>query len=60
MIPLVNWTPDPIQGLAVTVNVRTPTGKPSLASGQPLQVEKRDGSVVYTLDLDAADALILR
>jgi hypothetical protein len=60
VIPLVNWTPDPISNLQVQVNIRVPVGRPSLASGQPLQAEKRDGSMVYTLDLDAADALILR
>jgi hypothetical protein len=60
VIPLVNWTPEPISGLQVAVNIRTPSRQASLASGNELKQAKVDGRTVYTLDLDAADALILR
>ncbi|MDA1017259.1 MAG: beta-galactosidase trimerization domain-containing protein, partial [Planctomycetota bacterium] len=59
-IPLINWTPQPVKGLEVTVSIATPKAKVSLASGGPVKVAEKDGSRVYTFDLDVADALILR
>ena len=56
LIPLVNWSKGPVKGLTVTVNLRVPTRKVALAGGGKVKVEKR----VFTLDLDVADALILR
>ena len=59
-IPLINWTPDPIVGLQVHVSIPAPTGRVSLASGRPVRVEKTDTGRRFILDLDVADALILR
>ena len=60
VIPLVNWLPDPVKGLTVTVSIKVPTAKVSLASGKPVKHRTEAGKTVFTLDLDVADALILR
>ncbi|MEK6235069.1 MAG: hypothetical protein N2C14_10175, partial [Planctomycetales bacterium] len=60
VIPLVNWTMKPVKGLQVTVSIPTPKSKATLASGRPVKMEEKDGSRVYTFDLDVADALMLR
>jgi hypothetical protein len=60
LIPLVNWTDGPVKGLIVRLNVDVPTAKVELASGKPVKTSKLAGKIVFTLDLDAADALILR
>ncbi len=60
VIPLVNWTAAPIEGLQVRVAIPAPSRSVSLASGRPVQVEQTDGGRVMTFDIDAADALILR
>ncbi len=60
VIPLINWNPQPIKGLTVTINLKVPTTKVSLASGNPVRHERKDGGLIFTLDLDVADALILR
>ncbi|MCS7045448.1 MAG: beta-galactosidase trimerization domain-containing protein, partial [Gemmataceae bacterium] len=58
VIPLINWTHQPIKGLKVAIHI--PTGRNvALASGGPVQMTT-DGAAVCTLDLDAADALIFR
>jgi hypothetical protein len=59
VIPLINWTRQPLKGLQVIVNVPGPWEKVTLASGGAVQVS-RDGNVTCTLDLDVADALIFR
>ncbi len=59
-IPLVNWTAQPVKGLAVVVSIATPTANVSLASGGAVTTAEDGGSRVYTFDLDVADALILR
>ena len=59
-VPLINWTPDPIAGLQVQVSIPAPSGRATLASGRPVQVEKTDHGRRFTLDLDVADTLILR
>jgi hypothetical protein len=59
VIPLINWSPTPVKGLTVTVRVEAPGASASLASGQPVRVERKDGARIFTLDLDVADALIL-
>ena len=59
-IPLVNWTGKPIRNLQVKVNIKTPTKQATLASGGDLKTEIVDGGRIYTLDIDSADALILR
>jgi hypothetical protein len=60
VVPLVNWTQQPISGLQVTISISTPTAKVSLASGRSVDVAETDNGRVYTFDLDVADALILR
>jgi hypothetical protein len=60
LIPLANWSGKPVKGLTVTVSIDVPTGKVELASGGPVQAAKNQGKTVFTLDLDVADALILR
>jgi len=42
------------------VSIPTPDKKVSLASGRAVKVDQVDGARVYTLELDVADALILR
>ncbi len=59
VIPLINWSPRPVKGLQVTVNVPAPLQKVSLASGNPVNVSQ-NGRVVCTLDLDVADTLVFR
>ncbi len=59
-IVLVNWSKGPVKGLAVTLNVDLPTSKVTLASGSEVQVGKEAGKTVLRLDLDVADAVILR
>jgi hypothetical protein len=56
VIPLVNWSGRPIRSLTVTVPIRIPAREVSLASGGAV---RRNGDT-FTLDLDVADALILR
>jgi hypothetical protein len=60
VIPLVNWSPAPLKGLTVTVRGVVPTAKVSLASGKPVKMAKENGKTTFTLDLEVADALILR
>ena len=60
VVPLVNWTAEPVKELEVTVSIGTPTRKALLASGGPVRVQEHDDWRVYTFDLDVADALILR
>ena len=60
VIPLINWTPHAIKDLVVTVNVDVPTNKIETASGTPVEVTIEADRVILTLDLDVADALILR
>jgi hypothetical protein len=60
VIPLVNWSKGPVKGLTVTVSLPVQAKTVTLASGRPVKVEKGDGKLVLTLDLDVADAVILR
>jgi hypothetical protein len=60
IIPLVNWTREPIKDLTLTLAIDVPTKQISLASGGPVNLETRDGKRVVTLHLDVADVLILR
>ena len=60
MIPLVNWTPKSLKQVLVKVHFPVPTQTVTLASGRPVQVERNGKMTIFTLDLDVADALILR
>jgi hypothetical protein len=58
VVPLVNWSGGPVKDLTVTVRVGGQPRDAKLASGRPLH--KGEKPNVYILDLDVADALILR
>jgi hypothetical protein len=60
VISLINWSGAPQKNLKVTVHVPVPAKQISLASGGAVTMNKEKGALVFTLDLDAADALILR
>jgi hypothetical protein len=60
VIPLVNWGAGPVKGLTVTVSIKVPTAKITLASGGAVKHRTERGKHIFTLDLDVADALILR
>lgn len=60
LIPLINWTPRPIKGLQVSLNVPGLGQNITLASGRSVSVSRETGVTVATLDLDVADALIIR
>ena len=60
LIPLVNWTSEPIKNLELTFNVPVPTADVSLASGKRVRTFRQHGKVAFALSLDVADALILR
>jgi len=60
VIPLINWTPEGIRGLKVTVHVPVSAGKVTLASGGAVKTTMANGRVECVLDLDVADALIFR
>ena len=59
-VVLNNWSGKPVKGLTVQLNVPAPANQVSLASGRPVQVKQEPWGSIYTLDLDVADALILR
>jgi hypothetical protein len=60
VIPLINWSRTPIKGLRVTLTAEAPEGEVRLASGRPFEASGKAGNRVFVLDLDVADALILR
>lgn len=60
VVPLVNWSGRPVRGLSVVVRGHAPAGEASLASGGSVGRTTRDSETAFTVDLDAADALILR
>jgi len=60
LVTLDNWRGAPIKGLRVQVNVPVPTGRISLASGGRVKVKQDGNRTIFTLDLDVADALVLR
>jgi hypothetical protein len=61
LIPLNNWSAGPVRGLEVEIRVPVPLDDVSLASGNPLKQRRgKNGQAIFTLDLDIADALILR
>jgi hypothetical protein len=61
-IVLVNWSATPVEGLKVTLNKDANGKKAALATGGKVRHEKggASGSTTFTLDLDKADAIILR
>ncbi|MCX5661831.1 MAG: beta-galactosidase trimerization domain-containing protein, partial [Planctomycetota bacterium] len=59
LIPLVNWSAGPVKGLKVTLTGKFP-GKATLAGGGKVAVAADNDKTVLTLDLDVADAIVLR
>jgi len=59
VIPLVNWSGKPIAELQVTLQIKLPGEKISLAGGGPVKVSQVEGRTVLTFALDVADALIM-
>jgi len=60
-IVLDNWRGKPLTGLQVQVNIPVPTKNITLATGKPVKVQRTDGMINITIDLDVAgDVLILR
>ena len=60
LIPLNNWSGGPVKDLSVKINLPVAFTQSSLASGKTLRVVRQHGEVLFKLDLDVADALILR
>ncbi len=59
LITLVNWSGKPAKDLKLTVSIPVPA-KAELAGGGAVKVSKEKEKTVFTLDLELADALILR
>ncbi len=60
LVPIVNWSGSPVTDLAVTLRIEVPTNKVTLASGRSVKVTHEGGHPVFHIDLDVADALVLR
>jgi len=60
VISLNNWSARPVKTLQVTLNLPLPFRNSYLASGHPVRISRRENRVIFTLELDVADALILR
>jgi hypothetical protein len=60
VISLNNWSAGPVKNLALTLKIPVSFRHPSLASGKPVRLSRKSGQPVFTLDLEVADALILR
>ena len=60
VITLANWSKGPVENLAVKLAGKFPNKKITRSSGKPLKVEKQETGLLLTLDLEVADAVILR
>jgi len=60
LIPLVNWSGAPIRGLKVTMSVNVAAKEFQPRQRRKVEGLAESGNRVFTLDLDVADALILR
>ena len=60
VIPLVNWSGQPIRNLEVTITISVPTLNVQLAGGGPVKLIQDAKQTKILLDIDTADALILR
>ena len=61
VLPLINWAGAPVYNLTLRLQFHVAFASAKLGSGHPLTY-KRDssGCVVFTLDLNIADAIVLR
>jgi hypothetical protein len=60
VLTLANWSKDPVKDLEVKLTGKFPAKKIIRASGKALKVEKQKDGILLTLDLEVADAIILR
>jgi hypothetical protein len=60
VIPLINWSGHTVRGLRITMNMDARTAHVSLASGGQVRIARKEGETIFSMDLDVADALILR
>jgi hypothetical protein len=60
LIPLINWSKGPVKGLTVTLSLDAKVGQVTLASGKAVQWGRSAGKPTLTLDLDVADAIVLK
>lgn len=60
VIPLVNWSGRRIENLEVVVRAKATGYSASLAGGSPVTRKRQGNQVVYTMDLDVADALVFQ
>lgn len=60
VIPLINWSAGPVRQLEVRIRIDLPTATVTRASGEPVETVAQGNERVFRLDLDVADALILR
>ena len=60
VITLANWSKGPVKNLLVKLSGKFPTQKITRASGKPIKVEKGKDGLTLNLDLEVADAIILR
>jgi hypothetical protein len=60
VIPLINWSGTAVKGLEVRVNVEAAGKQVFLASGGKVREEMRGGKRVFVVNLDVADALVIR
>jgi len=60
LVPLVNWSGGSLKNLRVTVPAPVPTNQVALASGAPVTFVYDGATLSATLNLDVADALVLR
>ena len=60
VITLNNWSGKPVRNLRVTVNIPLRFREATLASGKRVRLSQQKDATLFGLDLDVADALVLR
>ena len=60
VIPMINWSGGSVKNLKVTIHIPVPHGHAARATGDDLQFRREGHETIYELDLNVADALILR
>ena len=60
VVTLVNWSGGPVKGLKVTLAIDVPFRTAALATGKAIEGKKEAGKTTFTLDIDVAEALVLR
>ena len=60
VITLNNWSGKPVRNLRVTVKMPLRFREATLASGKRVRLSQQKDATLFGLDLDVADALVLR